>query len=265
MDRRGLHLIEVKSLSYIYNRGGPYQTLALDDLSFSIKQGEIIGVIGPSGSGKSCLLRCLAGILTPLSGTVLFDGQESYLPKIGLIIQEPEVQFFNETVYQEIAFALENQGLTRVEIDETVRLALKKTGYKGKTSQSPFCLSGGEQRRIAIACILALDPQILLLDEPTVGLDFDGLEMLSQIIKGFRSENKTMLIVSHDLDFLYNQVDRYLVLDKGRLVIDFTKKEFETKIEFLTKMGLAIPEILELKRRGIPEDLSNLEQIGMTV
>lgn len=254
-------MIEVKSLSYIYNRDNPYQTLALDELSFSVNRGEIIGVIGPSGSGKSCLLRCLAGILTPISGSILYDGQEQVPREIGLIIQEPEVQFFNETVYQEIAFALENRGINKAEIEEIVRFALEKTGFQGKTSQSPFNLSGGEQRRVAIACILALDPQVLLLDEPTVGLDFNGLEMISQIIEGFRKENKSLLIVSHDLDFLYRLVDRYLVLDKGRLVADFSKNDFEGNIQLFLKLGLAIPEILQLKAKGIPEDLNRyLEQ-----
>lgn len=249
-------MIEVKSLSYIYNRDNPYHTLALDELSFSINQGEIIGIIGPSGSGKSCLLRCLAGVLTPISGLILYDGQKQAPREIGLIIQEPEVQFFNETIYQEIAFALENRGISKAEIDKIVRLALQKTGFQGEIHQSPFNLSGGEQRRVAIASILALDPQVLLLDEPTVGLDFDGLEMISQIIKGFRKEHKLVLIVSHDLDFLYRLVDRYLVLDKGKLVADFTKIDYDRNIQLFTKLGLAIPEIVELKAKGIPENLN---------
>lgn len=251
-------MIEVKSLSYIYNRENPYQTRALNDISFSINRGEIIGIIGPSGSGKSCLLRCLAGILTPVSGAILFNGQEGVPREVGLIIQEPEIQFFNETVYQEVAFALENQGLNRAEIDSRVELALKKTGYLGETSQSPFNLSGGEQRRVAMASILALEPQVLLLDEPTVGLDFDGLEMVAAIIERFRKEHKPVLIVSHDLDFLYRQVDRYLVLNQGRLVADFPKINFDRNVELLTKLGLAIPEIIELKAKGIPKDLKGL-------
>jgi len=248
-------LIEVKSLSYNYNRKNPYQTLALDDLSFTTDQGEIIGIIGPSGSGKSCLLRCLTGVLTPTSGDVVFNHQESISPEIGLIIQEPEIQFFNETVYQEVAFALENRGLNRETIDEIVGQALKKTGFLGQPGQSPFRLSGGEQRRVAIASILALNPEVLLLDEPTVGLDFNGLEMISQIIDGFRQEYKSVFIVSHDLDFLYRQVDRYLVLDEGRLAADFDKADFDRNIELIAKIGLAIPEIVELKQKKIPEDL----------
>jgi len=255
-------LIEVKSLSYIYNQDNPYQTLALDELSFVIKRGEVIGIIGPSGSGKSCLLRCLAGVLKPTSGVILFDGRETRPREIGLIIQEPEVQFFNETIYQEVAFALENQGLTRDIIDEKVDLALKKTGYRGETDQSPFNLSGGEQRRVALASILALDPQALLLDEPTVGLDFNGLEMISQILVDFRKEHKPILIVSHDLDFLYPRVDRYLVLNKGKLVADFIKDAFEENLDLLTRIGLAVPEIVLLKKRGIPEALK-LELMGL--
>lgn len=249
-------MIRVKSLSYIYNQNNPYQTLALDDVSFTINQGETVGVIGPSGSGKSCLLRCLAGVLTPISGGITFDSQESSArPEIGLIIQEPEIQFFNETVYQEIAFALENRGLRRDAIEEVVCSVLKETGYRGEHNRSPFHLSGGEQRRVAIACILSLNPQVLLLDEPTVGLDFSGLEMIEEIIAGFKAHYKTAIVVSHNLDFLYRNVDRYLVLNQGKIAADFSKSNFENYIELLRKSGLAIPELVELKNREIPFDL----------
>lgn len=251
-------MINVKSLSYIYNQKNPYQTLALKDLSFTINQGEIVGLIGPSGSGKSCLLRCLAGVLKPTSGNIAIEPQKSVIHPIGLIIQEPEIQFFNETVYQETAFALEERGLNKETIDEIVRLTLKKVRYFGKTDQSPFCLSGGEKRRVAIASILALNPEVLLLDEPTAELDVSGLEMISQIIGEFRMEHKTVLIVSHDLDFLYQQTDRYLVLNQGRLVADFEKADFDRNIELLSTIGLAIPEIVELKQMGLPVDLKDL-------
>lgn len=249
-------MIRVKSLSYIYNSNNPYETQALDDVSFTINQGETVGVIGPSGSGKSCLLRCLAGVLTPTSGAITFDPEgSSARPEIGLIIQEPEIQFFNETVYQEIAFALENRGLARDAIEEIVCSVLKRTGYRGEYNRSPFHLSGGEQRRVAIACILSLNPQVLLLDEPTVGLDISGLEMIEEIIADFKSQNKTVIIVSHNMDFLYRNVDRYLVLNQGKISADFRKSNFEDYLELLRKSGLAIPELVELKNRGIPSIL----------
>lgn len=256
-------MIRVKSLSYIYNQNNPYETQALDDVSFTINQGENVGIIGPSGSGKSCLLRCLAGVLNPISGAITFDLQEpSARPEIGLIIQEPEIQFFNETVYQEIAFALENRGLARDVIDEIVSSVLKKTGYRGELNRSPFHLSGGEQRRVAIACILSLNPQVLLLDEPTVGLDISGLEMIEEIITDFKDQNKTVIMVSHNMDFLYRNVDRYLVLNQGKILADFRKSNFENYIELLRKSGLAIPELVEFKNRGIPsnilQDIMNL-------
>lgn len=248
-------MIKVHSLSYIYNRKNPYQTLALDNLSFTINQGEIIGIIGPSGSGKSCLLRCLAGILEPTSGNISFDKIGTSNSKTGLIIQEPEIQFFNETVYQEIAFALENQGLEADSIDEIVKSTIKKIGYNREVDLSPFRLSGGEQRRVAIATILALDPYILLMDEPTVGLDYNGLKTVSQTIDDFRVEGKTVIIVSHDLDFLYRCVNRFLVLDRGKLVADFDKNGFSNNIELLNNIGLAIPEIVELKNKLLPADI----------
>lgn len=257
-------MINVKSLSYIYNPKNPYQTIALDDISFTINQGEIIGIIGPSGSGKSCLLRCLAGVLNPTSGSIIFNPQESVPPEIGLIIQEPEIQFFNETVYQEIAFALENRGQANDSIEKIVETVLRKIGYRGESCQSPYQLSGGEQRRIAIACALALDPQILLLDEPTVGLDFCGLSMVEQIIANFKNEHKTVVIVSHDLDFLYRNVDRYLVINQGKITADFGKSDFEDYIELISKSGLAIPELVELKVKGIPDDLlQGLMDLGL--
>lgn len=249
-------MISVKSLSYIYNQNNPYETRALDDVSFNINQGETVGIIGPSGSGKSCLLRCLAGVLNPVSGVITFDHQESSArPEIGLIIQEPEIQFFNETVYQEIAFALENRGLTKDTVAEIVCSVLKKTGYHGEHNRSPFHLSGGEQRRVAIACILSLNPQVLLLDEPTVGLDVSGLEMIEEIIADFKTQNKTIIMVSHNMDFLYRNVDRYLVLNHGKIAADFKKSDFEDYLELLRKSGLAIPELVELKNRGIPSNI----------
>ncbi len=248
-------MIKVQSLSYIYNQKNPYQTKALENVSFTINQGEIIGIIGPSGSGKSCLLRCIAGVIDPTTGSVSFDSPKTAGPEIGLVIQEPEVQFFNETVYQEVAFALENQGLKWESTKEIVTRSLYKTGYYKETNLSPYRLSGGEQRRVAIASILALSPQILLMDEPTVGLDYNGLEMISQIIEGFRLDKKIVIIVSHDLDFLYRQVDRYLLLSQGCLTADFNKTDYEYNIDLLNQIGLAIPEIVGLKNKGVPIDL----------
>lgn len=257
-------MIEVKSLSYLYHPKTPFQTPALNEISFNINPGEIVGLIGPGGSGKSCLLRCLAGILTPTAGEVLIDNRPPQPENVGLIIQEPEVQFFNETVYREIAFALEYRGLNRKLIDRTVSDLLAKFNCLDKIGESPFRLSGGEQRRVAIAGILALNPEILLMDEPTVGLDVKGLELISRIIEEYRSEGKTLVIVSHDLDFLYPRVERYLVLNRGRLIADFAKSDYHHYLELLQEIGLGLPELAELKRRELPvEILQSLMDLGL--
>lgn len=244
-------MLNVEDLEYIYNLNTPFQTEALHKVSFSVVQGEVIALIGPSGSGKSCLLRCLAGLLTPLSGKVKWDPKIFGTP--GLVIQEPEKQFFMDNIFEEVAFALSQARLTPEELANRVKTALDRVGFAGDLTISPFRLSGGQQRRIALASILIMEPQFLMLDEPTVGLDANGLAMLSRIIELYRNQKRTVMVTSHDLDFLYPRVDRFLVLHQGKLVADFKKADFPRQIPFLKQLGITIPERVQLAEREIPE------------
>jgi energy-coupling factor transport system ATP-binding protein len=244
--------IQVNSLNKIFNQNTPFQVQALAKVSFSISNGEIIGIIGPSGGGKSCLLHCLAGVIAPTTGLILRDLDPLNRP-IGLVIQEPEQQFFLETVYDEVGFALSEKGLSSFEIENRIVSALAQVNYQGDLQKSPFRVSGGEKRRIALASILVMDPFVLMLDEPTAGLDDSGLLMIRRVIQRYRELKRTLLIVSHDLDFLYSEVDRFLLLEQGALVADFEKKDFLDYVNILSKLGVGIPEKIALIKKNPPQ------------
>ena len=211
-------------------------------------------MVGASGAGKSCLLRCLAGVLSPTGGQISITAPTG-AASIGLIMQEPERQFFLNTVYEEVGFALTLRGQTEPEINLAVNRVLDQVGYHGDLAASPFRLSGGQQRRVAIASILIMNPDILLLDEPTVGMDAQGLAVLQTIIAEFHRKMGTVLVVSHDQDFLYRQVDRLLVLKAGRLQADFKKQAWPSQVDLLVECGVAIPEVLQLSKRGLPDEI----------
>lgn len=267
-------ILEVKNLTYIYSAGTPFEHKALDDISFSVERGEFIGIIGHTGSGKSTLMQQLNGLLKPTSGTVALDDQDIWSDKkltrqarfrVGLVFQYPEYQLFEETVYKDIAFGPKNMGLSPEEVDRRVREA---AGFVGLTEQqlevSPFDLSGGQKRRVAIAGVIAMEPEVLILDEPTAGLDPVGRsEILGNIQSYRKAKNATIMMVSHSMEDVARLTDRLLVMNGSKLAMDAPPAQVFTHAEELTQMGLNIPQVtqvfLELKKLGL--DVKNVYTI----
>ena len=267
-------ILEAKNLTYIYSAGTPFEHKALDDISFSVERGEFIGIIGHTGSGKSTLMQQLNGLLKPTSGTVLLDGQDIWSDKkltrqarfrVGLVFQYPEYQLFEETVYKDIAFGPKNMGLSAEEVDRRVREA---AGFVGLTEQqlevSPFDLSGGQKRRVAVAGVIAMEPEVLILDEPTAGLDPVGRsEILGNIQSYRKAKNATIMMVSHSMEDVARLTDRLLVMNGSKLAMDAPPAQVFTHAEELTQMGLNIPQVtqvfLELKKLGL--DVKNVYTI----
>ena len=267
-------ILEAKNLTYIYSAGTPFEHKALDDRSFSVERGEFIGIIGHTGSGKSTLMQQLNGLLKPTSGTMLLDGQDIWSDKkltrqarfrVGLVFQYPEYQLFEETVYKDIAFGPKNMGLSPEEVDRRVREA---AGFVGLTEQqlevSPFDLSGGQKRRVAIAGVIAMEPEVLILDEPTAGLDPVGRsEILGNIQSYRKAKNATIMMVSHSMEDVARLTDRLLVMNGSKLAMDAPPAQVFTHAEELTQMGLNIPQVtqvfLELKKLGL--DVKNVYTI----
>ena len=269
-------ILQVQNLNYIYSAGTPFQHQALEDVSFSVERGEFIGIIGHTGSGKSTLMQQLNGLLKPTSGRILLDGQDIWSDKkltrqarfrVGLVFQYPEYQLFEETVYRDIAFGPKNMGLKEDEIDRRVREAAAIVGLTEQQLQvSPFDLSGGQKRRVAIAGVLAMEPEVLILDEPTAGLDPAGRAGILQNIEDYRRKhNATIMMVSHSMDDVARLTDRLLVLNSSRLAMDGTPAEVFARAEELTEMGLSIPQVtrvfLQLRKMGLDvEPVYTLQQ-----
>ncbi|MBQ8834708.1 MAG: energy-coupling factor transporter ATPase [Oscillospiraceae bacterium] len=271
-------ILEVKNLNYIYSIGTPFEHQALDNVSFAVNRGEFIGIIGHTGSGKSTLMQQLNGLLKPTSGQVLLDGQDIWSDKkltrqarfrVGLVFQYPEYQLFEETVYRDIAFGPKNMGLKEDEIDRRVREA---AGFVGLTENqlqvSPFDLSGGQKRRVAIAGVIAMEPEVLILDEPTAGLDPIGrAEILGNIESYRKAKNATIMMVSHSMEDVARLTDRLLVMNGSHLAMDATPAEVFTHAEELVEMGLNIPQVtqvfLELRKMGV--EVPNVYTIGQAV
>ena len=271
-------MIEVKNLTHIYNEGLPHESVALDDVIFRIEDRSFVGVIGHTGSGKSTLLQHLNGLLKPESGTIVIDGVDitdshtkmlDIRRRVGLVFQYPEYQLFEETVAKDVAFGPTNLGLEQEEIDARVRESIGLVGldYDCLKDKSPFELSGGQKRRVAIAGVLAMKPDILVLDEPTAGLNpkahFDILDMVSDI---HERENNITIFVSHNMNDIARMSDQVLVIDKGRLAMDGTPSEVFRREEELKAMGLALPDATEivsqLRKRGmeLPADCLTIDQ-----
>lgn len=260
-----MSLIQTENLSYMYSVGTPFQVTALDNVNLSIEEGEFIGIIGHTGSGKSTLVQQLNGILKPTSGRVLFDGRDIHSDKqyvrqvrfkVGLCFQYPEYQLFENTVYEDIAFGPKNMGLSDEELDAHVRRAASFVGLKEEMlKKSPFDLSGGEKRRVAIAGVMAMEPKVLILDEPTAGLDPRGRDRIEKMIGDYRqATDNTVIIVSHSMEDVARLASRVIVMNKGRIELNGTVDEVFSRIDRLTEIGLDAPSVtrifLELKRRG---------------
>ena len=261
-------ILEIKNLSHVYSAGTPFEHVALEDVSFCINKGEFVGIIGHTGSGKSTLIQHLNGLLKPTSGQVLLDGVDIWSSKtitrqarfrVGLVFQYPEYQLFEETVYKDIAFGPRNMGLKADEIDRRVREA---AGFVGLTDAqlrvSPFELSGGQKRRVAIAGVIAMEPEVLILDEPTAGLDPVGREeILTNILAYRESKNAAILMVSHSMSDVARMTDRLLVMNGSHLAMDGTPDQVFSRASELVKMGLDIPEVTRIFLR--------LQQMGLSV
>ncbi len=271
-----MSILELKNICYTYGVGTPFEKKAVNDVSFSVNKGELIGIIGHTGSGKSTLVQMLNGLMKPTSGQVLLDGVDIWDKpkeirkirfKVGMVFQYPEYQLFEETVYKDISFGPFNKGLSQEEIDKEVRRAAKFTGIKDELlDKSPFDLSGGEKRRAAIAGVIAMDPDVLVLDEPTAGLDPMGRDvLLSQIVRYHKERQNTVLLVSHSMEDIARVADRIVVMNKSKLVMfDETQKVFARGDE-LEKIGLRIPQITkimsQLRKRGVdvPEGILTVD------
>ncbi len=266
--------IQIKNLTHIYSEGMAYEAVALDDVNFQIEDGEFVGIIGHTGSGKSTLLQHLNGLLKPKTGSIIINGTDitnknislhEIRKKIGLVFQYPEYQLFEETIAKDVAFGPLNLGLSEEEVQERVKEAIGLVGmnYEELKDRSPFELSGGQKRRIAIAGVIAMRPEVLILDEPTAGLDPKShKELLHMVYEIHKSQKNITILVSHNMRDIANFTDKVIVMDKGKAVLTGTPKEIFREREKLVEMGLSVPpatEILyQIREKGINIDTDAL-------
>lgn len=267
--------IEVKNLTYIYGEGLPQEQKALDDISFKIDDGEILGIIGHTGSGKSTLVQHLNGLIKPKTGSIIVDDVDitsgkinmtDIRKKVGLVFQYPEYQLFEETCAKDISFGPRNMGCDEEEIDRRVRESLSLVGldYDKIADKSPFELSGGQKRRVAIAGVIAMKPSVLILDEPTAGLDPEAKKGILNLIKNVHEHEKNIIVmISHNMTDIATMCDKVLVIEKGRKVMEGTPKEIFTHKQELENLGLSVPPAMEfihrLRLKGI-----DLEEYAFT-
>ena len=270
-------VLELKNLSYVYGKGTPFEKCAVNRVSLQIHRGELIGVIGHTGSGKSTMMQMLNGLMRPTEGQVLLDGKDIWAEpkkirevrfKVGMVFQYPEYQLFEETVSKDIAFGAKNRGLEGAELEKAIRDAADFTGLKPELlDKSPFELSGGEKRRAAIAGVIAMNPEVLVLDEPTAGLDPMGREvLLSQIMRYHRERQNTVLLVTHSMEDIARVADRIVVMHKGDLVMFEPTRTVFSQGDRLKQWGLSVPQITaimqDLRRRGldVPEGVLTVDE-----
>lgn len=270
--------IKVSGLRHVYSAGTPFEKVAIDDINIEIPHGQFVGLIGHTGSGKSTFIQHLNALLKPTSGKITVDGEDINADKIsaknvrykvGLVFQYPEYQLFEETVYADIAFGPKNMGLSATEIDERVREAAHFVGVTDEQfEKSPLELSGGQKRRVAIAGVIAMRPGVLILDEPTAGLDPAGCEQILRNICDYRTQTgSTVIIVSHSMDDVARLADRLVVFNHGAIRFDGTPEEVFSQPEELRSIGLAVPATtelaMELKKLGLklPNSIYTNEQL----
>lgn len=267
--------ITIEHLYHVYQQGSPFQSDALEDIDFTIENGDLLALIGHTGSGKSTLAQHLNGLLKPTSGRVLVDGQninareadrKALRQRVGLLFQYAEYQLFEETVYKDIAFGPKNQGLTGKELDQRVRRAFARVHLPQEVlEKSPFELSGGQMRRVALAGVVAMEPEVLVLDEPIAGLDPKGRDELMEVISDLHRSGVTIVLISHNMDDVARIATRVAVLDKGRLAMLGTPREIFSRGDELLAMGLDVPQTVRLCRKlragglDVPDCLTNEE------
>ncbi len=271
--------IEVRNLTHTYSEGTAMRTVALENVCMTIEDGEFLGIIGHTGSGKSTLVQHLNGLLKPTSGQVLIDGEDlngehvnrrSLRQRIGLVFQYPEYQLFEETVAKDIAFGPKNQGLSKEETDERVRYAMEcvHLDYQKYSDRSPFELSGGQMRRVAIAGVLAMRPSVLILDEPTAGLDPRGRDRILSMLEQLHAESHTTIVmVSHSMDDMARLATRLIVMAEGKVLATGTPREIFAQEEMMSSAGLGVPQVSSLCRAlrakgfDLPPDLYRPEEL----
>lgn len=264
-----MSIIKTEHLTYVYGEGTPFRKVALDDINLEIDEGELIGIIGHTGSGKSTLIQHFNGLLKATSGKVFVDGEELFADKsklreirfkVGLVFQYPEYQLFEDTVYKDISYGPKNMGLDEAEIDRRVRETARLVGLKEELLQkSPFDLSGGQKRRVAIAGVMAMEPKVLILDEPTAGLDPHGRDRILGMIKEYHEAKKsTVMLVSHSMEDVANTVSKILVVNDSKIFMFDTPERVFARVRELDDMGLTVPQITRvfdrLKEAGIDFD-----------
>ena len=264
-------VLKIEHLSHIYSAGTPFEKKAVDDVSFSAQRGEFIGLIGHTGSGKSTLIQHFNGLLKPTSGKIYINGEDIFQSKemtraagfaVGLVFQYPDYQVFEETVYADVAFGPKNMGLHKEEIDRRVRENCRIVGLSEDVlDKSPFELSGGQKRRVALAGIFAMEPEVMVLDEPMAGLDPAGCADVFRFIKEYHEKHgTTILFVTHSMEYAAQMSERIIVMDHGHILMDGTPADIFSRSEELIEAGLDVPQVtqvfLELKKRGLPVDPS---------
>ena len=264
-------ILQIEHLTHTYSAGTPFQRSAVEDMNLSVMDGEFLGIIGHTGSGKSTLIQHLNGLLKPTSGRILLQGKDIWAePKkirdvrfqVGLVFQYPEYQLFEETVIKDIMFGPKNMGLDEEDIDRRVRSAAAFVGLtEAMLDKSPFELSGGQKRRVAIAGVIAMEPKVLVLDEPTAGLDPRGREaILAQLRAYHEQKGSTIILVSHSMEEIARNVDRIVVMSHAHKLMDGTPEEVFSRAEELLQVGLDVPQVtkvaMELQKRGLLQESS---------